>query len=90
MPKKYVLTLKGGIEPQEMEIYSGQIWVGSNLSDYRKIVTLSKLKDERLRVKYKEVSDSVETEKTVSIDDFIMWAVQENATPMIVEYREYE
>ena len=90
MPKKYNLKLRGGMEPQEMEIYAGQIWVGETLSEYRKIVTLSKLKDRRLRVKYEERNGDGKNEKTEGIDDFVMWAATKHASPMIVEYEEYE
>lgn len=90
MAKKYVLTLRGGMEPQEMEIYAGQVWLSSGLSDYRKIVRLSKLKDKRLRVLFEDRKGDVVEEKTQGIDDFVMWAATNNASPMIVEYREYE
>lgn len=88
MAKKYKVSLTGPVgDRKEMELYKDQIWMVS-LSEYRKITRISpKGNGTGLTISYKSTTDNIETDGKNSLEEFVMWALENNAECLVVTFQ---
>jgi hypothetical protein len=85
MAKKYQLSISDDIYEGDMVLYAGQVWMTGGLAQYRKITKIVDKENSRLTLHYRD-KDS-EKGASCDVDDMVIWIVENNAKPLIIDYQ---